>query len=95
MTQAEPARTLAAHEPGRPEGETLVRSLTYEVTFMGQAGAATRAEFDDCKVTVKPDTTTLRCELPDQAALAGLIQRIISLRLEITHVLLIASTPAP
>ena len=74
---------------GRPKGETPVRSSTYEITFRGQAGAATRAEFDDCQVTVSPETTTLRCELPDQAALAGLIQRIIGLRLEIIRVLLV------
>ena len=49
----------------------------------------TRTEFDDCQVITSPDATTLRCELPDQAALAGLIQRIIDLRLEITRVLLI------
>jgi hypothetical protein len=81
----------------RPEGETLVRSSTYEITFRGQAGAATQAEFDDCQVIVGPDTTTLGCELPDQAALAGLIQRIIGLRLEITCVLLVepAAAPAP
>lgn len=81
--------------PGRPEGEIQVRSLTYEITFTGQAGAATRAEFDDCQVTVKPGTTTLRCELPDQAALVGVIQRVADLRLEITCVLLIGSAPAP
>ncbi len=91
------ARWHAGHtqEPGRPKGETPVRSPTYEITFRGQAGAATCAEFDDCQVTVGPDTTTLRCELPDQAALAGLIQRIIGLRLEITHVLLVEPAPAP
>ena len=65
-----------------------MRSSAYEITFRGQAGASTRAEFDDCQVTVSPGTTTLRCELPDQAALAGLIQRIIALRLEIIRVLL-------
>jgi len=91
------ARWHAGHtqEPGRPKGETPVRSPTYEINFRGQAGAATCAEFDDCQVTVGPDTTTLRCELPDQAALAGLIQRIIGLRLEITHVLLVEPAPAP
>ncbi len=72
-----------------------MRSSAYEITFRGQAGAATRAEFDDCQVTVSPDATTLRCELPDQAALAGLIQRIIGLRLEITQVLLVEPAPAP
>jgi hypothetical protein len=72
-----------------------VRSRTYEITFGGQAGAATCAEFDDCRVTIGPETTTLRCELPDQAALAGLIQRIIGLRLEITNVLLVEPAAAP
>ncbi len=70
-----------------------MRSLTYEITFTGQAGAATRAEFDDCQVIVKPDTTTLRCELPDQAALVGVIQRVVDLRFEITGVLLIDPRP--
>jgi hypothetical protein len=93
MTEVKAAGTLTARA-GRPEGETLVRSSTYEITFRGQAGAATQAEFDDCQVTISPDTTTLRCELPDQAALAGLIQRIIGLRLEITHVLLVEPAPA-
>jgi hypothetical protein len=71
-----------------------VRSQTYEITFTGQAGAGLRAEFDDCEVTPGPGTTTLRAELPDQAALAGLIQRITSLRLEIVHVRLLTPPPA-
>ena len=72
-----------------------MRSRTYEITFRGQAGGATRAEFDDCQVTVGSETTTLRCELPDQAALAGLIQRIIGLRLEITRMMLVEPATAP
>jgi hypothetical protein len=95
MTRAEPAGTLAAHETGRSRGKALVRSFTYEITFRGQAGTTTRAEFDDCRVTTSPDTTTLHCELPDQAALAGLVERIIGLRLEITQVLLVEPTPQP
>jgi hypothetical protein len=63
-----------------------LRPHTYEITFTGQAGPTLRALFDDCEVTTGPDTTTLTTDLPDQAALAGLIQRITSLRLEITHV---------
>ena len=50
-----------------------MRSLTYEITFSGQAGRTLRAQFDDCEVTTGPDTTTLRAELPDQAALPGLV----------------------
>jgi hypothetical protein len=91
MAAAEPAGTLAAHANRQPERRILVRSPTYEITFTGQAGAVTRAEFDDCQVTVSPDTTTLSCELPDQAALGGLIERIIGLRLEITRVLLVGT----
>jgi hypothetical protein len=62
-----------------------VRSQTYEITFTGQAGPTLRAEFDDCEVTTGPGTTTLRAELPDQAALSGLVQRIIGLRLEVIN----------
>jgi len=36
---------------------------------------------------------TLRAELPDEAALAGLIQRITSLRLEVIDVHLVAPLP--
>ena len=71
-----------------------MRSQTYEITFTGQAGAALRAEFDDCEVTIGPDTTTLLAELPDQAALTGLIQRITGLRLEVIHMRLVTQPPA-
>ena len=65
----------------------------YEITFAGQAGPVLRAEFEDCEVTVGPATTTLRTELPDPAALAGLMQRIADLRLEVVHVQLVAARP--
>jgi len=68
----------------------VVRAHTYEITFRGQAGATLRSEFDDCEVTIGPGTTTLRAELPDQAALSGLVQRITSLRLEVIHMRLVA-----
>jgi hypothetical protein len=58
-------------------------SQAYEITFKGQAGPTLRAVFDDCTVTVGSSTTTLRAELPDQAALAGLVQRITGLGLEV------------
>jgi hypothetical protein len=67
-----------------------VSSQTYEITFRGQAGSATRAAFDDCEVTTGPGTTTLRTELPDQAALIGLLQRITDLRHELILVQLVA-----
>ncbi len=68
----------------------MVRSQTYEIIFTGQAGATLRAEFDDCQVTVGADSTTLRAELPDQAALAGLVLRITGLGLEIIHLNVVA-----
>jgi hypothetical protein len=71
-----------------------MRSQTYEITFTGQAGPTLRAEFDDCEVTIGPGTTTLRAELPDQAALTGLVQRITGLRLEMIHLHRVAPPPA-
>lgn len=69
-----------------------VRPQTYEITFAGQAGSTLRAEFDDCEVIVDPGRTTLRAELPDQAALSGLVMRITGLGLEVIDVHLVASS---
>ena len=66
-------------------------SRIYEITFVGQAGTVTRAEFDDCEVRVGPDTTTLRRELPDQGALHGLIQRVADLGLELIGISVVGS----
>ncbi len=71
-----------------------MRSRTYEITFTGQAGTTLRAEFDDCTVTVGPGTTTLCAELPDQAALAGIVQRITGFGLEVIDLHLVARPPA-
>ena len=70
-----------------------MRSQTYEITFLGQAGATMRAEFDDCEVTIGPGTTTLRTELPDRGALTGLMERINSLGLDVIDVSMVASPP--
>jgi len=72
-------------------GVILVGSRTYEITFAGQAGSTLRAEFDDCEVIVGPATTTLRAEVPDQAALWGIVQRIIELGLQVIQLNLLAS----
>jgi hypothetical protein len=55
----------------------------YEITFAGQAGSVVRAELEDCEITVGRSTTTVCAELPDQAALLGLVQRITGLGLEV------------
>ena len=70
-----------------------MRPQTYEITFAGQADTTLRSEFDDCEITVGLDTTTLRAELPDQAALGGLVQRVIGLRLEVVNVLRVEPPP--
>jgi hypothetical protein len=70
-----------------------VQARTYEITFAGQAGPAVRGQFDDCEVILGPDTTTLRAELVDQAALHGLMDRISSLGLELIDVSVVAQPP--
>ena len=72
-----------------------MRPQTYEITFTGQAGATLRAEFDDCQLTVGAGSTTLRAELPDQAALAGLVLRITGLGLQIVQLNLVVPPPVP
>ena len=66
-----------------------MRPRTYEITFTGQADRTLCAQFDDCTVTTGPDTTTLRAEVLDPAALSGLVQRIAGLGLEVTYVCLV------
>ena len=66
-----------------------MRSHTYEITFTGRADRTLRAQFDDCEVITSPETTTLRAELPDQAALPGLVERVVGLGLEIIDVHLV------
>jgi hypothetical protein len=70
-----------------------VREQTYEITFLGQATAALRAEFDDCEVTVGHGTTTLRTQFPDKGALTGLMERINGLGLDVIDVSLVAPPP--
>ena len=72
-----------------------MQTQAYEITFMGQAGTTLRAEFDDCEVTIGPDTTTLRVELPDPAALSGLVQRIAGLGLEVIDLHRVTPPSAP
>lgn len=72
-----------------------MRPLTCEISFSGPAGRTLRAQFDDCEVVTGPETTTLRAELPDQAALPGLVERIVGLGLEIIDVHLVTRPSEP
>jgi hypothetical protein len=94
-TRIPPPGTLAASVNHQLRGTIPVRPHTYEITFRGQAGRTLRAQFDECEVTTGPDTTTLRAELPDQAALSGLVQRIVGLGLEVIDVHLVTSANMP
>jgi hypothetical protein len=68
----------------------LLRSQVYEITFAGQAGSVLRAEFDDCEVSIGEDTTTLRFEVPDQAALWGMLERVMGFGLKLIELRLVA-----
>jgi hypothetical protein len=87
--------TLAVGVNQRLRGVIPVRSHTYQITFTGQADRTLCAQFDDCEVTTGPDTTTLRADLSDQAALCGLVQRIAGLGLEIINVQIVTPQSAP
>lgn len=67
----------------------------YEITFAGQAGSVLRAEFDDCEVSIGMDLTTLRVELPDQAALWGVLERMMEFGLQLVELRLVAVPSAP
>jgi hypothetical protein len=58
----------------------------YDITFKGEAGVATRAVFEDTDISVGHGFTILHAELPDQAALHGVLDRIAALGLELTEV---------
>jgi hypothetical protein len=88
-TQTWPPGTLAASAHYQLRGVLPVRPCIYEIVFAGQADRTLRAQFDECRVSTGPDTTTLRAELPDQAALGGLVERIVGLGLEIIRILLV------
>ena len=79
-----------AQSCGSPGKRNAGPLRTYEITFTGRAGDTLCAAFDDCTVTLGPGTTTLRAELPDQAALWGLVQRITGLGLEVVGLHLLA-----
>ena len=83
--------------PPHPDHEAYfpVQPHTYEIAFTGQADRTLRAQFDDCEVITSPETTTLHADLADQAALPGLIERIVGLGLEIIDVHLVTQPPAP
>jgi hypothetical protein len=59
---------------------------TYEITFAGEPVPAVADAFEEFDLTVGWGNTTLRAELPDQAALHGAIDRIQALGLELLEI---------
>jgi len=68
--------------------------LAYELSFKGAASETLAAAFDEAEVTARHGITTIRTELPDQSALAGVIARIHALGLELLEVRLVADADA-
>ncbi len=66
---------------------------TYEITFAGEAVPAIVAAFEDFDVIVGAGTTTLRAQLPDQAALHGTLDRLMALGLELLGVQAVDNHP--
>jgi hypothetical protein len=77
---------IMAGERDEPPVPVPAGARVYEISFSGQAGDVLCAAFDDCTMTVGPGLTTLRAQLPDQAALWPLVQRIAGLGLELLEV---------
>jgi hypothetical protein len=59
---------------------------TYEITFTGEAVPAIVHAFGDFEVIVNMGATTLRGELPNQAALHHIFDRLRALGLELVQV---------
>jgi hypothetical protein len=64
--------------------------LVYELSFKGAASDLLAGAFEGCRVTTANGITVLRSEVPDQAALQGLINRVHALGLELLDVHLVA-----
>jgi hypothetical protein len=64
----------------------MMAPRTYEITFAGEAIPAIVAAFEEFEVIVGGGNTTLRAELPDQAALHGTIDRLQDFGLELLEV---------
>ena len=66
---------------------------TYEITFAGEAVPAIVSAFEDFDVVVGAGITTLRAQLPDQAALHGTLDRLMALGLELLEVRAVDDQP--
>ncbi len=72
----------------------MMTPRTYEITFAGEAVPTVVAAFEDFDVSVGAGTTTLRAQLPDQAALHGTLKRLMALGLELVQVQAVGDQPS-
>jgi hypothetical protein len=72
----------------------MMHGATYELTFKGEAGDALAAAFDGFTLSTAAGVTVVRGDLPDQAALHGLLDRVNALGLEVLGVRQVADIAA-
>ncbi len=76
-------------------GGVPMAHLDYEIRVSGQVPAEVVEEIDDVQVAIQPVGTVLRGTVVDQAALHGLINRLLGLGLELVEVRRLATPGAP
>ncbi len=64
--------------------------LVYELSFKGAASETLAEAFEGCCVRTDHGITIVRSEVPDQAALQGLLNRVHALGLELLDLRLVA-----
>ncbi len=78
-------------------GHRLITSMTtprtYEITFTGEAVPCIVNAFEDFDVSVGDGTTTIRAQLPDQAAVHGTLNRLMALGLELLQLQAVDDQP--
>jgi hypothetical protein len=70
----------------------MMTPRTYDITFAGEAIPALVAAFEEFEVIVQTGSTTLRAELPDQAALYGIMNRLQDFGLELLEVRVVSQS---
>lgn len=71
----------------------MMTARTYEITFAGEAVPCIVDAFEDFDVSVGCGSTTMRAQLPDQAALHGTLNRLMALGLELLQLKAIDDRP--
>jgi hypothetical protein len=89
---------VTTDDPAAGEGSvdavrTALTTERYEIRIRGRVSEATASAFDGLVVDVRPVETVLHGEVPDQAALHGLLDRVAGLGLELIEVRRLPDAP--